>query len=210
MNPEVNNFPSKIFNNINKIALSKKMYNKWHSKFPNSPLKQDFYEKVYDIIETLNIKVPEEQWDKKSYSSPQEQAMDQVIAVFAGESRLNPKSKNGIYNGLFQLAKPGLTESNNWAAKNKNVKGMNNINKNLSIEGFRNLSGAKQLDYLVAYIGKCKEYSKIGSDESITPAQLWAMIKMPFDGRKSKSITAKTNAINNVFENNKIHKGTIS
>lgn len=193
--------------NLLKQELSTKMYKKWSSRFPNSPLKQDFYEKVYDIIETLNVKVPNTDWDKDKYSSPQEQAMDEVIAIFAGESKLNPKSKNGIYNGIFQLASPGLTEAKNWAKKNPNVEGMDNINDSMTITKFRNSSGSLQLDYLVAYIGKCKEYSKIGKNESITPGQLWAMIKYPFKGKNNKLVLQKTNAIDNVFKNSKIEYG---
>lgn len=192
---------------LNKTELCRKMYNKWSSKFLKSPLKQDFYEKVYDIINTLNVKVPKESWDKNEYSSPQEQAMDEVIAIFAGESELNPQRKNGIYNGLFQLAAPGLKEAKAWAKKNPNVSGMDNISDSMTITKFRNSSGSLQLDYLIAYIGKCKEYSKIDKDESITPGQLWAMIKYPFKGKNNKLVQQKTNAINNVFINSKVEQG---
>ena len=194
-------------NNNLKTELSNKMYNKWSSKFPNSPLKQDFYEKVYDTIDVLNVKIPETDWDKENYSSPKEQAMDEVIAIFAGESQLNPKSKNGIYNGIFQLAAPGLKEAKVWAKKNPNVPGMKNISDKMTINQFRNSSGTLQLDYLVAYIGKCKEYSKIGKDESITPGQLWAMIKYPFKGKNNKLVQQKIDSIYNVFKNSKIEQG---
>ena len=200
---------SKLEEKINrsKQDLCKKMYDKWSAKFPKSPLKQDFYEKLYDVIETLNVTIPESAWDKENYSSLKEQIMDEVIAIFAGKSQLNPKSKNSIYNGIFQLATPGLKEAKSWAQKNPNVSGMENISNDMTITKFRNSSGTLQLDYLVAYIGKCKEYSKIGADESITPGQLWAMIKYPFKGKNSKLIQQKTDSISNVFKNSKIEQG---
>ncbi len=192
---------------LEKAEVCKKMYEKWSAKFSKSPLKQDFYEKLYDVIETLNVKIPESEWDRENYSSPKEQAMDEVIAIFAGESQLNPRCKNGIYNGLFQLANPGLTEAKRWSKDNPDVPGMKNISDNMTITKFRNSSGELQLDYLVAYIGKCKEYSKIGKDESITPGQLWAMIKYPFKGKNNKLIQQKTDSISNVFENSNIEQG---
>ena len=192
---------------LEKAEVCKKMYEKWSAKFSKSPLKQDFYEKLYDVIETLNVEIPESDWDRENYSSPKEQAMDEVIAIFAGESQLNPRCKNGIYNGLFQLANPGLTEAKRWAEKNPDVPGMKNISKGMTITRFRNSSGELQLDYLVAYIGKCKEYSKIGKDEKITPGQLWAMIKYPFKGKNNKLIQQKTDSISNVFKNSNIEQG---
>lgn len=192
---------------LEKAEVCKKMYEKWSAKFSKSPLKQDFYEKLYDVIETLNVKIPESEWDRENYSSPKEQAMDEVIAIFAGESKLNPRSQSGIYNGLFQLANAGLTEAKRWAEKNPDVPGMKNISKGMTITRFRNSSGELQLDYLVAYIGKCKEYSKIGKDEKITPGQLWAMIKYPFKGKNNKLIQQKTDSISNVFKNSNIEQG---
>ena len=201
-----------LTNNIEEAQLEKAevfniMYEKWIDLFSISPLKQVFYEKLYDVIETLNVEIPESDWDRENYSSPKEQAMDEVIAIFAGESQLNPRCKNGIYNGLFQLANPGLTEAKRWAEKNPDVPGMKNISKGMTITRFRNSSGELQLDYLVAYIGKCKEYSKIGKDEKITPGQLWAMIKYPFKGKNNKLIQQKTDSISNVFKNSNIEQG---
>ena len=190
---------------LSKQEVCSKMYQKWASAFKDSPLKAGFYEKLYDVIETLNIKVSK--WDKENYSSPEEQAMDEVIAIFAGESKLNPRTKSGIYNGLFQLAAPGLKEAKMWAKKNRNVPGMQNIRDNMTISQFRYSSGELQLDYMVAYIGKCKEYSKIGEDDSITPTQLWVMIKYPFKGKDKGLIHQKSDSIQSVFKNSKIELG---
>ena len=194
-------------NVLTKEEICSKMFKKWSSKFKNSPLTESFYLKLYDVIDTLNVEIPESDWDRENYSSPKEQAMDEVIAIFAGESQLNPRSKKGIYNGLFQLATPGLTEAKRWAKKNPEVPGMKNISDSMTINKFRNSSGELQLDYLVAYIGKCKEYSKIGKDEKITPGQLWAMIKYPFKGKNNKLVQQKTDSIANVFNNSKIQQG---
>ena len=192
---------------LTKEEICSKMFKKWGSKFKNSPLTESFYLKLYDVIETLNVEIPKSDWDRENYSSPKEQAMDEVIAIFAGESKLNPRSKNGIYNGLFQLANAGLTEAKRWAKKNPDVQGMKNISNSMTITKFRNSSGELQLDYLVAYIGKCKEYSKIGKDEKITPGQLWAMIKYPFKGKNNKLVQQKIDSIANVFNNSKIQQG---
>ena len=194
-------------NEKNKEELCGMMHKKWSSKFKNSPLKESFYLKLYDVIETLNVEIPESDWDRDNYSSPEEQAMDEVIAIFAGESKLNPKAKNSIYNGIFQMAAPGLIDAKKWAKKNPDVSGMNNISGSMTITKFRNSSGELQLDYLVAYIGKSKEYSKIGKDEKITPGQLWAMIKYPFKGKNNKLVQQKTDSIANVFNNNNIRHG---
>ena len=84
---------------------------------------------------------------------------------------------------------------------------MKNI-KNINIEQFGRLSGMEQLDYLVAYIGKAREYSKIPKNQSITPAQVWAMIKNPFKGQINSQMTMqKNNAIKKVFTNSSIQLG---
>lgn len=203
-NPPAQNIKLDLRKTINKDEICKKMHAKWKSNFPNSPLNLDFYNKVYDMVDTLNVTIPDSEFDKEKYSSKIEQTVDQVIAIFAGEAQLNPKAKKGRYNGLFQLATPGLVEAQKWAKKHNDVEGMNEINSNLTIEGFRKLSGTKQISYLVAYIGKCKEYSKIGKNQTITPAQLWSMIKYPFQGKNSHIIKIKNDSIKNVFKNNNI------
>lgn len=193
--------------NYSKEEICRKMCAKWNAKFKNTSLNQGFYEKLYDVIDVLHVKIPESKLDRKNYSSEKEQAMDEILAIFAGESRLNPACKKGIYNGLFQLATPGLIDAKLWAKKNPDVPGMKNISKGMTISKFRNSSGQLQLDYLVAYIGKCKEYSKIGKNESISPGQLWAMIKYPFKGRNKRLIEQKTDSISNVFKNSKVDQG---
>lgn len=184
------------------------MYSKWSKIFKNSPLGKDFYNKLYDVIKTMNCTIDDSNFDSNMYSSKTEQTMDEVIAIFAGEAKLNPKAKNGQYRGLFQLAAPGLKDLQKWAAKNPDVPGMNNI-RNININQFAALSGCAQLDYLVAYIGKAKEYSKIPENQSITPGQLWAMIKYPFKGQSDSGITAQKNeAIQNVFTNSSVPHGS--
>lgn len=187
--------------------LTSKMYKKWSGIFKNSNLKEDFYKKLDDVIDTLNIDIPDSAWDRTKYATKKEQVMDEVIAIFAGEAQLNSRTQNGIYYGLFQLAKPGLIDLKAWAKKHPEVPGMKNIDQNLRIESFKNVSGTDQLDYLVAYIGKCKEYSKIKSNESITPGQLWAMIKYPFKGRQTNLVEEKGDSIKNVFKNSNIPRG---
>lgn len=190
-----------------KAEICQNLYEKWSGKFKNSPLKQEFYEKLYDVIDVLKVSVSD--WNKEEYTSPKEQAMDEVCAILAGESALNPQTENGIYKGLFQLASLGLVDAKKWAQENKDVPGMKNINPKLTIKQFQKLDGEAQLDYLIAYIGKSKEYSKIGADEQITPGQLWAMIKYPFKGKNKGLINAKTDSIQNVFKNSKIAHGAI-
>ena len=191
-----------------KEEIVSKMYKKWSGVFKKSPLKESFYSKLYDVIKTMHCSVSDDKFNSSEYSSKEEQTMDEVIAIFAGEAQLNPKCVNGPYNGLFQLGKPGLTEAKAWAAKHKNIPGMNNVKEDMTISEFLNISGEDQLDYLVAYIGKCREYSKLSPDEEISPGQVWAMIKYPFKGKSNSNITAqKNNAIKKVFINNEIPPG---
>ena len=160
---------------------------------------------LYDTIEKLGAKAIMTKTGHGYIKSK----MKETGAILAGESALNPQTENGIYKGLFQLASLGLVDAKKWAQENKDVPGMKNINPKLTIKQFQKLDGEAQLDYLIAYIGKSKEYSKIGADEQITPGQLWAMIKYPFKGKNKGLINAKTDSIQNVFKNSKIAHGAI-
>ena len=130
-NPPAQNIKLNLRKTINKDEICKKMHAKWKSNFPNSPLNLDFYNKVYEMVDTLNVTISDSEFDKEKYSSKIEQTVDQVIAIFAGEAQLNPKAKKGRYNGLFQLATPGLEEAQKWAKKHNDVEGMNEINSKL-------------------------------------------------------------------------------
>lgn len=195
---------SKVSNNSSsKIALCKKMHEKWNSYF-NTPLNLEFYKKLYDVIDDMKITISDREFDRKLYSSKKEQTFDQMIAILAGESQLDPHSRKGPYNGLFHLGEDGLKDAKQWAKDNKDVKGMKGISSSINLNSFRNLSGIKQLNYLIAYIGKSKEYSKIGKDAKITPAQAWVMIKSPFNGKDKNLIRAKNDSIKNVFKTSNI------
>lgn len=191
-----------------KEEIASNMHKKWSKIFEQSPLSIDFYYKLYDVIKILNCKISDCDFRSKNYKSKKEQTMDEVIAIFAGEAQLNPKAKNGTYKGLFQLATTGLIDLKEWANKHKDFPEIKTIKNNIDINGFWNLSGSEQLNYLIAYIENAKEYSKISKNESITPAQLWAMIKFPFEGNINSKITAqKKDAINNVFYKSNIKRG---
>ncbi len=202
----------KLKQDILKNKVVNNMYKKWSSaaQLKDSPLKKEFYDKLYDVIKVLNCTIPDTDWNRNTYNTKEEQVMDEVIAILAGESNLNPKQdSNPPFIGLFQLKNCGLVEIKAWAKKHPDFYGMNNINQNLSMSGFKKISGEEQLDYLVAFIGKTKEYSKIKENEFITPAQLWAMIKGPFDGKNNNKVTAKISAINKVFKAKNISRGVI-
>lgn len=192
-----------------RAEVAGKMQEKWGKKFSASPLKGDFYEKVWVIMEELNIAVPEKSWNKERYASPEEQAFDEVIAIFAGEAGLVPSKKNGIYHGLFQANADCLSTIKDYAKKHPDEKGMSNIRQDMTTAKFLTLNGKDQLDYLIAFIKvtKGKDWSKIPEGESITPAQLWAMIKLPATGNNPKYINAKVKAINEIFKVNNIPRG---
>ncbi len=191
-----------------KTIIVNGMYAKWSKIFTNSPLTREFYSKLYDVVKVLNCSISDSEYDSSVYKSKDEQTMDQVIAILAGESKLNPKAKDGKYHGLFQLKTPGLIDIKRYAVKHPEVPGMKNINQNANIKDFWNMPGEAQLDYLVAHINNAKIYSKIKSNEKITPAQMWAMIKFPFEGKASSDTTAqKANAIKAVFKNSNIQYG---
>lgn len=219
-------------------ALTKKeivagLSNKWQKKFPNSPLKQDFYDKLYDLIKKLNCTIKDKDFKPEEYSSKEEQTMDEVIAIFAGEAQLDPKStkiaytkdsktgakKQITYYGLFQLAEDGLTDVKNLATApadsalskrvtNEGIKkeDLKNINKELKISEFVKLSGTQQLDYLLGYMTNSKCYSKLAG-KSITPEQFWTMVKLPFQGQNTKEVAKKDQAIENVFDTSHVNRG---
>lgn len=202
-----------------KKEICTKLCTKWKKAFNNTPLQQSFFEKLYDVIDQLNVKIPEDKWDKSKYSSPKEQAMDEVIAIFACEGRLDPRtvsSSKPPYYGLFQLA--DLKTVNKYAASHPEEPGMNKIIANattMTMSKFRNLSGEEQLDYLIAYVGASREGSHINPDEAITPAKLWSMIKLPNlpednptkKARREKTIIQKEKAIDTVFRTNRVPRG---
>ena len=209
--------------NVKEVDLQEitlKMSKKWCKVFKDSPLSQKFFEKLCDVIKILNVKVPEKDWNQKVYSSPEEQAIDEIIAVFAGESRLNPRTigkvrgRNSFY-GLFQISQKGLTTAKHWAKEHPEIPGMKNIKQNMTLSAFRNLKGEEQLDYLVAYIGASRDASKISQDEELSPAKLWSMIKLPNldennpakKARRNRTIAQKQDSIQAIFRNNKIPYG---
>lgn len=206
---------------LNKQEMCAKLCQKWKKAFRNSPLQSSFFEKLYDVIDQLNVKVPESKWDKSKYSSPKEQAMDEVIAIFACEAQLNPRTVSSTkppYYGLFQLA--NLKAVNQYAKEHPNEPGMQKIinnSKTMTMEKYRNLSGDDQLDYLIAYVGASRDGSNMKPGESITPAKLWSMIKFPClsenipakKAKREKTIVQKENAIDSVFRANKVPRGLI-
>ncbi len=207
---------------LKKLSFCKKMKAKWSNVFKNSPLSETFYSKLYDVLDTLKVKVSDKSWDKANYTSPKEQAMDEVLAMLAGEAKLNPKTigyvgKTPTFFGLFQLSKEGLSSAKKWAKEHPEVAGMARINQNMTLQNFQKLKGEEQLDYLVAYIGASKEASKISKDESVSPAKLWSMVKLPNlnendpkkRARRQKTIIQKQDSIVKVFTNNRIPRGAV-
>ena len=123
--------------------------------------------------------------------------MDQVLAIFAVEAGLNSTTITGSYVGLFQIARSPLSGTINFAKKH-NISG---IDPNMTWEKFGNLSGVKQLDYLFTYISCCKkDYSNIPANETITPAQMWAMIKLPSTGKDRDKVETKQRIINKTIQ----------
>ncbi len=207
---------------LDKTVLCEKMQQKWCSVFKNSPLKAEFFAKLLDVMETLNVKIDEADWDKEKYSSPEEQTMDEVIAIFAGEACLNPKTIGKVkgvstFYGLFQLSKQGLGTVKQWAKEHPEVAGMKNIKQNMTLQAFRSLKGEQQLDYLIAYIGASRDASNIDENEVLTPAKLWSMIKLPNldenkpdkKARRDRTIMQKQDSIRNIFRTNKIPYGVV-
>ena len=202
--------------------FSTKLGKKWRKIFVNSTLTDTFFQKLCDVMTTLKIKVPDSEWNKAKYSSPEEQALDEVIAIFAGEARLNPRTVGKVkgksmFYGLFQISQQGLTSAKHWAKEHPEIPGMKNIKQNMTLSAFRNLKGEEQLDYLVAYIGASRDASNISQDEELSPAKLWSMIKLPNldennpakKARRERTIAQKQDSIDNVFKNNKIPLGIV-
>lgn len=167
-----------------KAEIVSKMSNRWKNAFPKSNVGEKFYSKLYDTLKTLNCSISDKEFNSEKYSCKEEQAMDEVCAIFAGEAQLKTTTigyvgKKATFYGLFQLSSDGLKSTKAWAAKHPEVSGMSNIKSNLTLDQFRRLSAETQLDYLVAYIGASKDASKIDKNETISPSKLWSMIKLP-------------------------------
>ncbi len=155
-----------------------------------------FVERLYDIAKQLNItKTNSGSWDKTTYPTKEDQIVDELMAVFAGESSFNPKAKNGGYRGIFQLDQMSLDS-------------LNMSNKVKSIDQFANLSRIQQLDYFVAHINLGRSYSKMGN-QPISSAEAWRLVKFPAYGNPSilkepskskaiKTLAQKQNAIKTI------------
>lgn len=217
---KVANLDLQVKEQLLKREICEKMYKKWSAKFKAPSINQAFFEKLYDTLDVLKVEISEKDWDKKNYSSPKEEAFDKVIAILVGESKLNPRligyvKKRATFYGLFQLSSDGLKTAKRWAAKHPEVQGMSNIDPSITIETFKTLSGAEQLDYLVAYIGASRDASKIKKDEKLSPAKLWSMIKLPnLDenipekrARRNRTVVQKADSIKRIFTANKIPFG---
>lgn len=202
-----------------KAEICEAAYEKWRGKnaFKNSPLKIDFFEKLYDVMELLNVKQlnPSRSDGKVEKSAninnetDKEKLFDQFVAIFAGEAQLNPKSVfHGKINyyGLFQVDAPTLKGIIKWSRKHPDVPGMQNIDAKMTVNKFIKLTGVQQLDYLIAYIGSSKEGSHISEEEEMSPAKIWSMIKLPNLpednpdklARRNKTIQQKVNATDSI------------
>jgi hypothetical protein len=190
-----------------KEVIVAKMYEKWSSNFKNSNLDINFYNKLYDFIKLVHCEIDDEAFDSKNYSSKEEQTMDEVIAVLAGESSLNSKAKYYIYRGIFQLDAASLTTVKKMGEKYD----LPGINQDINLAQFANLSGEKQLDYLIGHLTYAKIRSGILSTERITPQQLWAMIKLPNRGQRYNNLVQqKSRCINKIFDANNIKRGIVT
>lgn len=193
-----------IIKTAQKEQIVSKMHEKWSAKYKNSNLGKQFYAKLYEVIKQINCEIDDKDFDPKHYSSKEEQTMDEVIAVIAGESSLNSKARYYIYRGIFQLDSDSL-KTVKAIAKDKKLPG---VDQKITLSGFANLSGEKQLDYLVAHVAYGRMRSGISEKEKISPQQLWAMIKKPKYGQKHSDLTQeKSKAINKIFNKNKIERG---
>lgn len=132
-----------------------------------------FVEKLYKLAKKLNItKTNGGSWDKSKYPTIEDQIVDELMAIFAGESSFDPRSKNGKYRGIFQLDQMSLN-----ALKMSNKVGR--------ISAFANLSRIQQLEYFAAHIELGKTYSQLG-DKALSPAEAWRLVQYPAYGKPEK------------------------
>ena len=178
-----------------KSYIVDKMYERWSKVYKDTNLDKKFYDKLYDIIDKLHCTIKDEDFKKEKYHSKKEQVMDEVIAIFARESSLNSRTINGCYNGIFQLDSMSLKTIQSTSDTYK----IENINKKISIENFRNLSGEEQLDYLVGHIAYALKTGEFSKEKSMPPAELWAMIKLPNGWNNKKTIAKKNDSIQSLL-----------
>lgn len=180
-----------------------KLENYWNNKkiYPQYDLSPKFYEHLKDTCRKMNCLVSEKDFDPTKYNSREEQTVFEMSAIFAVESSMyHKKTNSNKFFGTWQVSSSAATTVNQEIAKDKENLPPTEQKKllpKLTPQGMLRISPEKQLDYLEVYIKACKRrYSKIPQEETITPAQVWAMIKSPYAGNNDKKVEAKQNIIN--------------
>ncbi len=147
-----------------------------------------FVRKLYDVASALNVTKLNGERDNR-FPHKEDQIVDEIMGIFANESQFNTKStsKDNLFHGIFQFSAVGMQECEDKEYLKK--AGL----KKLSMTEFKQLSGTRQLDYMVEYVKICKKYySKIGDNEAIAPKQLYAMINYPKAGKPNTKFNAGT------------------
>ena len=132
-----------------KKASAERLRKKWCGIWKNSGLSHSFFEKLFDIIPKINLKV--NKFDNKNFASPEEQIADRLCCLFAQEARLNPTTKTSLYAGLFQLGTDTIPAVKKSAEKAEVKKLMTDKKNFTGLKGFASLSGEQQLDWLIAF-----------------------------------------------------------
>ena len=178
--------------------------NSWAKTFgiTNKTEFNQFIEKLYDVAKELNITTTNHPYNPKKYPTIEDQIVDEMCGIFAQESKFSPKSvsPDAKYYGLFQFAQISLNDLNKQI-QNKvlNVKKLN-LKPLKNIQDFTKLSRLEQLDYMIAHIKNCKQYSGI-LNKSVSPKQVYAMLVDPWAGnvspneKQQKLIEEKSNII---------------
>lgn len=156
--------------------------NKWSKTYNISNQNgkfSEFVEAVYDAAKELNITQVNSKWNHKEYPTEADQIVDEILGIFAQESRFDPKAVcKRKYYGIFQFAEISMKELKLKGSKLKI----------LTMDEFIKLDRITQLKYMTEYIKICKKYySKLGN-QPISAKQLYAMIQFPSLGNPYNKI----------------------
>ena len=146
-----------------------KMAHAWKLAYPkaNEADLRRFIKKLYSVCKELNITTTNNgKHDTTRYKTKEDQIVDEMMAIFANESKLNPnetlKTKNETYRGLIQL---GNTTYAEMKERNPAVRPLGT-------------TLTEQLDNMVDYFKHYKTMLNI-PDLKLNPKRVGAMIKYP-------------------------------
>ena len=139
---------------------AKKLKNDWVKIVPD--FSEEFAQKIVDA--SKNIKCDTED----------------LAALLFKESRFNPKAGKGSYKGIGQMNRRSLNAAIEYALKN----GYENLDPDMDMKKFKNLTREEQLPYVECYILAMKKMAKFKDKEELDAGRLYVLVYTPSNAKK--------------------------